>query len=243
MYDDIYNPEERNKLYFELIQSIIHYIRTDLNEMCRKLEIACFPILMSICADIDFLGGLAYSFKKNDKERSKDFINEYMGNENSSIYKSDDFACYLIDHLRNKLVHEAFIYGHFETSKSKEYEKYHLSLIKYREDIELLFIHPNKFKEDFYVGMYNFEKKIKTSNTFKNDVINNFSKQFGDNMFYVKDFPSNIKKNIKIFAKTHHLPRIERHSSQLGTSVITSTNRNNDEVIKFITNYYLRKNN
>lgn len=181
----------------EQIKSIINYLKIDLED-CENLNVACFPIFMTVSSGIDFIGGLVHEngFLNNSKIRFINFIIEYMG-EINPIYSNENFAKYLYLFLRCNIIHEACINGDLYTENNDKFKNEHLKHYSDANSFKI-YIHPLEFKNDFLKALDLFISKFFSDINFKNSVLSKFERRANEieseNSLHKENYPFNLVK-------------------------------------------------
>lgn len=196
----------------KILQDNIKYLKIDLREM-DLLEKACFPVFAAVNTGIEFISGLIYGFKDldgkgNSKKRYKEFIKNYMSIADSR-YGLLNMDNYLYLFLRNKLTHEAGISGEFVTDKDERFKDYHLKQ-QYIAGEKRIYIHPIKFRDEFFKALEAFENEYTTNQPFKSNVKNNLLKS-------LQDASEELKNNSVDLPRVSKEPAMDSTSSRIIT--------------------------
>lgn len=131
------------KKYFdEMLIKDIHLIKD------RNLHFT-YPYVLLVSAGIDFLGGLEEGFKKdNSTERSKNFIEKWMGEVNE-LYKAPGMSTILYVVCRCGASHEGIYKAGVEASSWSYRRDKHLKHVIDFKGKDKIFIHALQLVDDF----------------------------------------------------------------------------------------------
>jgi hypothetical protein len=188
--------------YFEyfnktLIADIENLLQAD-KEKGNKLSFT-FPYILLVASGIDCLGGVKMGFIDNSTERSKYFIEEWMGAVNN-LYKMKNMDKWIYDRIRCGVAHQVFPKIGSETYKGMDLREKHLYVRKNSKGEKSIFIQTAQFAEDFLIAQKNFQDQYILYNI--DDVFNNLTAlkrkdstklQSGDYQTLISNFENNGK--------------------------------------------------
>ncbi len=125
-----------------------------------------FPYILSVSAGIDFLGMLAKGFGSKSGDRSRYFIEEWMGRiKINPLYKNEKMSNLIYKSARCGSSHQAIYKRGIESSSRAYPEGKHLYHIKCLDGEDRIFIHAWQFVDDFFKAQRLFRDEYVKSNT------------------------------------------------------------------------------
>ena len=122
-----------------------------------------YPYVLLVSAGIDFLGGLEEGFKDNNsKQRSKHFIENWMGQFNS-LYKHTEISTILYVVCRCGASHEGIYKPGIEVSSWSYRRDKHLHHVIDFQGKDKIFIHAFQLLDDFMTAKKLYRTHLKTN--------------------------------------------------------------------------------
>jgi len=156
-----------------------------------------FPYILSVSAGIDFLGMLAKGFGSKSGDRSRYFIEEWMGRINP-LYKNEKMSNLIYKSARCGSSHQAIYKRGIESSSWAYPESKHLYHIKCLDGKDRIFIHAWQFVDDFVKAQQLFRDEYIKLNT--EEVFDNLQKMLREGVIDgFQELIEELKKDGKSF--------------------------------------------
>ncbi len=130
-----------------------------------------FPYILLVSAGIDFLGMLAKGFGSQSGDRSRYFIEEWMGRINP-LYKNKKISEIIYKSARCGSSHQGVYKKEVESSSQAYPENKHLYHIKCLDGEDRIFIHAWQFVDDF----------VKAQQLFRDEYVKSKPEEVFDNL-------------------------------------------------------------
>ena len=128
------------------------------------------PYNLLVSAGIDFLGGLKEGFGSSSPQRSRNFIEKWMGEVNP-LYREENMSNLIYNCIRCGLSHQAMLKKGFESYSGPCYRGNHLHVRINPKGKKRIFIHALQFADDFIGAQKLFRKdyiKLNIDTTYTN---------------------------------------------------------------------------